>query len=101
MKCVLAAAADLHADRLRSAELFPRRECSVWGRERTTIWSLRVPAELLLHRWLAVKQARLHPAGVPVSNGQQRVGLYFKVNSTDVQIIYSYLCREIVGTFAE
>lgn len=46
---VLEVLLELQADRLRSAELFPRRECSVWGRERTTIWPLRVPVELLLH----------------------------------------------------
>lgn len=40
---------DLQAARLSCAELFPRRECSVWGKDKMTIWSIWVPVELLLH----------------------------------------------------
>lgn len=31
---------DLQAARLSCAELFPRRECSVWGKEKMTIWPI-------------------------------------------------------------
>lgn len=31
---------DLQAARLSCGELFPRRECSVWGKEKMTIWRL-------------------------------------------------------------